>query len=85
MQLTLIDILIVNGVLALMVSRFFGLVNLQLGMFLLDAITPMGAALHDPSTTCFPFVKGKFGTVAQKLMKLFFDVADATWPSVGVC
>ena len=84
-ELTLIDILIVNAVFALMVSKFFGLVNLQLGMLVLAAITPMGAALHDPVVICFPFVKGLSGTVAQKLMKLLLDVADGTWPSVGVC
>ena len=41
--------------------------------------------MHDPPLTCWPFVSGRFGTVAQKLMKLFFDVALATWPAAGVC
>lgn len=28
---------------------------------------------------------GRLGTVKQKLMKLFDEVADATWPAVGTC
>ena len=30
-------------------------------------------------------MRGRFGTVAQKLIKLFFDVALATWLAAGVC
>ena len=75
-RLALIANLTVNGVLALRVSRFFGDWNFALGMFLLEAMTPIGAALQDPSTICLPLVNGLF-TVAQKLMKLFFDVKDA--------
>ena len=46
-------------------------------------MTPIGAGLHEPSLICSPFVIFRFGTVAQKLMKLFVDVADATWPASG--
>ena len=30
---------------------------------------------------CWPLVIGRFETVAQKLMKLFVDVSEATWPA----
>ena len=72
----------VNVVFALIVSRFFGFANLQLGMLLTDARTPIGAALQEPFMICLPFVKGRWGTVAQKLMKLLCDVSEATIPSV---
>jgi len=48
------------------------------GMLSLDGMAPIGAGLQDPVAICFPFVIGKFGTVKQKLMKLFVDVREAT-------
>ena len=33
--------------------------------------------------SCRPFVIGRLGTVAQKLMKLFEDVSDGTCPASG--
>ena len=68
---------------ALIVSVFFGNVNLEDGMFDVDAMTPIGAGLQEPVVICWPFVMGLL-TVKQKLMKLFLDVKDATWPAVGV-
>ena len=65
------------------VAPFRGFENLAEGMLLVDAITPIGAGLHEPVVICCPFVIGLL-TVRQKLMKLFFDVSDATWPAVGV-
>lgn len=38
---------------------------------------PIGAGLHDPVVICWPFVMGR-STVAQKLIKLFDEVNDAT-------
>jgi hypothetical protein len=53
-------------------------------MLLEDGIIPMGAGLHEPVSICFPFVIGRLGTVRQKLIKLFVDVKDATWPGKWV-
>lgn len=66
--LTLIAIEMVNGVFALRTAKFSGLMNFELGMLAELAMIPMGAALHDPPLTCWPLVRGKLGTVAQKLM-----------------
>ena len=74
---------IVKFVFAAMVWPFFGKTNLAEGMFDEDAMTPIGAGLHEPVLICWPLVMGRLGTVAQKLMKLFVDVADATWPAVA--
>ena len=46
-------------------------------------MTPIGAGLQEPVVICWPFVIGRLGTVAQKLMKLFVDVSEATWPASG--
>lgn len=45
----------------------------------MDAITPIGAALHEPVLIWVPFVSGRL-VVAQKLMKLFEEVAEASSP-----
>ena len=47
-------------------------------MFDTGAIMPMGAGLQEPVLICCPFVIFLPGTVAQKLMKLFVDVSEAT-------
>jgi hypothetical protein len=60
-----------------------GKVNLAEGMLSDDGITPIGAGLHEPVVICLPLVIGRFGTVRQKLTKLFDDVSDATWPAAG--
>lgn len=64
-------------------SRFFGLVNLAEGIFAVEGMEPIGAGLHDPPEICWPLVIGALGVVKQKLMKLFDEVSDATWPAVG--
>ena len=66
-------------------SRFFGNVNLDDGILSNEAMTPIGAGLQDPVSLCVPLVMGRLGTVRQKLMKLFVDVRDGTWPATGVC
>lgn len=66
-----------------MVPKFGGLTNLEEGMLSTEGMTPIGAGLQDPVVICLPFVMGRFGTVKQKLMKLFVDVKDGTCPSVG--
>ena len=68
---------------AAIVWPFLGKTNLEEGMLDEAAMTPIGAGLHEPVVICLPFVIGRLATVAQKLMKLFVDVADATWPAVG--
>jgi len=60
--------LTVNPVFAAMVSPFLGLVNLHEGMRSLEGMTPMGEGLQLPPATCRPLVRGKLGTVRQKLM-----------------
>lgn len=70
--------LMLNAVLAAMVSPFFGFVNLADGILAEDGMDPIGAGLHEPVAICFPFVIGRLETVRQKLMKLFVDVSDAT-------
>ena len=70
----------VNAVLVAMVSPFLGFVNLADGILAEEGMDPIGAGLHEPAAICFPFVICWLGTVKQKLMKLFFDVSDATWP-----
>lgn len=77
----LMAMLIVNAVLAGMVSPFLGLVNFEEGISSVVGIAPMGAGLQEPVVICFPLVMGRLGTVKQKLMKLFVDVNEATWPS----
>lgn len=74
---------IVNALLAGIVSKFLGNWNLDDGMLALDGIEPMGAGLHEPPVTCSPFVMVS-PVPAQKLMKLFVDVREATWPASGV-
>ena len=70
--------LMVNAVLVAMVSPFLGFVNLADGILAEEGMDPIGAGLHEPAAICFPFVICWLGTVKQKLMKLFFDVSDAT-------
>lgn len=70
--------LMVNVVLAAMMSPFLGFVNLADGILAEDGMDPIGAGLHEPAAICFPFVICWLGTVRQKLMKLFVDVSDAT-------
>ncbi len=57
--------------------------NLQLGIFWMGGIIPIGAGLHEPFVNCWPFEMGKSGAVRQKLMKLFDEVKDAIWPMTG--
>ena len=40
--------------------------------------------MHEADLSCRPSVSGRWGTVAQKLMKLFGEVSDGVWPGVGV-
>jgi hypothetical protein len=72
---------IVKSLLAGMVSPFVGFVNFADGMFAVEGMIPIIAGLHEPVVICWPFVIGRLGTVAQKLMKLFPEVKDATWPA----
>lgn len=62
-------------------SKFLGKINLLEGILAVEGIWPIGAGLHDPFGFCKPLVRLD---PAQKLMKLFFDVSDATCPAVGV-
>ena len=48
--------LMVNAVLAAMVSPFLGFVNLADGILAEDGMDPIGAGLHEPAAICFPFV-----------------------------
>jgi len=68
----------VKAVFAATVSPFLGLVNLADGMESELGMLPIGAGLHEPVVICLPFVMGRLGTVAQKLMKLLVDVSEAT-------
>lgn len=70
----------VKFVFAATVPKFVGLTNFAEGIAVVDAIMPIGAELHDPFLTCVPFVRGR-STVAQKLMKLFEEVAEASSPA----
>src|SRR5882762_6609981 len=76
-------ILMVKALLAWIVSKFLGNWNLDDGMLAVDGIDPIGAGLHEPPLTCWPFVMGWF-VVAQKLIKLFDDVREATCPATFV-
>jgi len=54
---------------ALIVSEFFGKLNLQEGMFSTEGIKPIGVGLQDPVVIWAPLVRGVPGRVrAQKLM-----------------
>jgi len=68
----------VNGVSALTAPKFAGNANLELGMLAVEGMTPMGAGLQEPVVICCPLVMGRFGTVRQKLMKLFVDTNEGT-------
>jgi len=68
---------ITNGWLAGIVPKLGGFTNFADGMFVLEGIRPIGAGLHDPVVICRPLVKGCVDS-AQKLIKLFPDVSDAT-------
>jgi hypothetical protein len=74
---------IVNAVLAGIVSPFLGFVNLDEGMLDEEGMIPIGAVLQEPVVICLPLVRGRLRTVRQKLIKLFPDVKDATWPATG--
>ena len=52
--------------------------NLDEGMLEVEAITPIGAGLQEAVLICLPFVRGRSGTVRQKLIKLFVDVKEGT-------
>ena len=81
----LIAICIVKAWFASMVSPFFGKTNFADGIAVVAAMRPIGAPLHEPVLICVPFVRGRLD-VAQKLMKLFSEVAEATWPaSASLC
>ena len=73
--------LIVKALFAATVPPFFGFVNFDEGMLSTEGMTPIGAGLHDPVVICFPLVIGRLGTVRQKLIKLFLDVMEGTWPN----
>lgn len=73
--------LIVKALFAATVPPFFGFVNFDEGILSTEGMTPMGAGLHDPVVICLPLVIGRLGTVRQKLIKLFVDVMEGTWPS----
>jgi len=68
----------VKFVLAWTAPKLVGDTNFALGMLAVDGMRPIGAGLHDPVVICFPLVMGSWGTVAQKLIKLFPDVREAT-------
>jgi hypothetical protein len=76
----LIAIVILNGVFAWTASKFLGLTNFDEGMLVEGAMIPIGAGLQEPPLTCWPFVRG-MSTVRQKLIKLFGEVRDGTWPA----
>ena len=67
-----------KSVFAWIVPKLGGNWNLADGMLDEDAMTPIGAGLHEPVVICWPLVIGRLGTVRQKLMKLFDEVAEAT-------
>ena len=75
-------IVMVNVVFSFRVSPFLGTVNFAEGILSLEGMAPIGAGLQDPVAICFPLVIGKLGTVKQKLIKLFDDVREATWPVI---
>jgi hypothetical protein len=74
---------ILNVAFALRTPLFVGNTNLAEGMLSVDGMRPIGAGLHDPVLICLPLVIGTPGAVRQKLMKLFVEVSDGTWPGVG--
>lgn len=57
-----------------MVSKFFGLVNLDDGILACATMSPIGTGLHEPSLTCRPFV---MVCPAQKLMLVKEKVRSA--------
>lgn len=77
-------IVMVNAVFALIVPKFGGNTNFAEGMFVVEGMVPIGAGLQEPVVICLPLVIGRLGKVRQKLMKLFDDVSEATWPASGV-
>jgi len=78
-----IAIVTVKFVFAFTVPKLGGKTNFDDGMLFTLGITPIGAELQEPFFTCVPFVRGKL-TVAQKLMKLLEDVAEAISPASGL-
>ena len=54
------------------------------GILSCAAITPIGVALQEPSMTCLPLVCALPGNCRQKLMKLFVDVSEGSFPSVAL-
>jgi len=79
----LIAIEIVKAVLAFMVPKFVGNVNFADGMLAVETMIPMGAVLQEPVVICLPLVRGRLGTVRQKLMKLLEEVKEGTCPASG--
>ena len=71
-------ITISNEVSALIVPKFDGELNLPEGMLLDEGMMPIGALLQEPVVTCWPLVRGRLGKRAQKLIKLFDEVSEAT-------
>lgn len=55
----------------------------EVGILSMLGIMPMGMGLHDPVLTCLPSVRGRLGTVRQKLIKLLREVKEETWPALG--
>lgn len=76
----LMFIWMMNAVFDLTLPPFVGNTNLDEGMTVWAAIWPMGAGLQEPVVICWPLV---MVWPAQKLMKLFVDVREATWPASG--
>lgn len=53
-------------------------------MLAVEGMFPMGIGLQEPVVSCRPLVRGTLGRPsAQKLAKLFGDVAASAWPAVG--
>lgn len=46
-------------------------------------MAPIGAGLHEPPASCFPFVSGR-PTSRQKLMKLLVEVREGLWPGAEI-
>ena len=73
----------VNVVFSWRVSPFLGMMNFAEGMLSSEGMAPIGTGLQNPvALICVPLAIGNLGTVKQKLMKLFDDVREATWPVI---
>jgi len=58
-------IVMLNAVLAVIVSPFAGLKNLLEGMLPTPGMVPIGAGLHEPLVICRPLVIGRLPWVRQ--------------------